>query len=234
MKLLLGILGGLGPESTLDYYRLIQQRYRELCPDGSYPRVVINSVDAGRIVGPMFQGRHDEVVAYLAAEIERLAKAGPDFALISANTPHIFFPQLTARSPIPLLSIVEATRDAALAAGYARIGLFGTRVTMEADFYPKVFGPAGLEIVQPSADERSYIHDIYVNELLKNRFLPETRARLTEIASAMKHRDAIDAIILAGTELPLVMREENSVPPVPYLDTTLIHVEAAVKRMLAA
>lgn len=227
---ILGILGGLGPESTVDYYRLIQDRYRALRPDGSYPQIILNSVDAGRIVGPMFQGRHDEVVAYLAAELDRLAKAGPDFALIPANTPHIFFPQLVARSPIPLLSIVEVTRDAARAAGHKSVGLFGTRVTMEADFYPAVFAGSGVALVKPSPEERDYIHDIYVNQLLKNQFLPETRDRLLGIAAEMKSRDGIEAVILAGTELPLLLRDAPA--PVPYLDTTVIHVEAAVKRML--
>src|SRR5688572_2767280 len=227
---ILGIIGGVGPESTLDYYRLIQQRYRELVPDSSYPQVIINSVDAARMVGPMFAGRYDEVIDYLSAEIVRLAKAGPDFALIAANTPHIFYPQLAARSPMPLLSIVEATRDAARAAGHKRVGLFGTRVTMDADFYPKVFDPAGVQLVTPSAPERAYIHDIYINQLLKNQFLPETRDRLLGIAGEMKDRDRIEAVILAGTELPLLLREAPA--PVPYLDTTIIHVEAALKRML--
>jgi aspartate racemase len=228
---ILGIIGGVGPESTLDYYRLIQQRYRELVPDGSYPHVIINSVDAGRMVGPMFAGRYDEVIDYLSAEIARLAKAGPDFALIAANTPHIFYPQLAARSPMPLLSIVEATRDAARVAGHKRVGLFGTRVTMEADFYQQVFAGSGIGLVAPAPEERTYIHDIYINQLLKNQFLPETGERLLAIAADMKRRDQIDGLILAGTELPLLLRD--AVPPVPYLDTTVIHVEAAVTRMLS-
>lgn len=227
---ILGILGGLGPESTVDYYRLLQERWKELRPDGSYPRIIINSVDAGQIVGPMFQGRHEEVVAYLSAEIARLAKTAPDFILIPANTPHIFFPQLAAASPVPMLSIVEATRDAARAAGYKSVGLFGTRVTMEADFYPQVFEGSGVKLVKPAPEEREYIHDIYINQLLKNQFLPETRDRLLAIAGEMQRRDGIEALILAGTELPLLLRDAPAV--VPYLDTTVIHVEAALRWML--
>src|SRR6185503_15358029 len=109
--------------------------------------------------------------------------------------------------PIPLLSIVEATRDAAVARGRARLALFGTRYTMQARFYPDVLGAAGIACLLPSPDEQAYIHEKYLGELVNGVFLPETRRRLLAIAQRMKADDAIDGIILGGTELPLLLRE---------------------------
>lgn len=226
----LGIIGGVGPESTIDYYRLLIQRWRQLRPDGSAPRILINNVEVSRLLAWMFAGQLDQIADYLLVELEKLARGGADFALVAANTPHIVFDRLAPRSPLPLLSIVEATRDAALAAGYRRVGLFGTGFTMDADFYPRVFTPAGLELIVPAPEERSRVHDIYLNELLKDRFLPESRDALLAIAARMQQRDGVEAVILAGTELPLLLRDAT--PPVPWLDTTVIHVEAAVQRLL--
>lgn len=226
----LGIVGGVGPEATVDYYRRIIARYQELRPDGSYPRILINSIDVHRMLNFMFAGQLDPMADVLLEEIEKLARGGADFALVAANTPHIVFDRVQPRASLPLLSIVEATRDAARAAGYRRVGLFGTRFTMEADFYSRVFTPADIAIVIPQEDERARIHDVYLNELLKNQFRPQSRDALLAIAAAMQARAGVEAIILAGTELPLLLRD--AAPPVPWLDTTVIHVEAAVQRLL--
>ena len=136
------------------------------------------------------------------------------------------------RSPIPLLSIVEAACDHARALGLKRLGLLGTGFTMRARFYPDVFARAGLELVTPRADEQAIIHDKYIHELLKNQFLPETRSLLIGIIGRMRADDDIAAVILAGTELPLILRGAEP-EGVRFLDTTLIHVHAAVAAIVS-
>src|SRR5438105_6437783 len=121
----LGIVGGIGPESTIVYYRAILAEYRALKPDGSAPSIIINSIDLHRMLGLIAAGRYAEVSDFLLAEVRRLAAAGATFALLAAGTLHIVFDQIQRGSPIPLLSLVEATRDAAHARGYKKVGLFG-------------------------------------------------------------------------------------------------------------
>jgi aspartate racemase len=226
-----GIIGGVGPESTIEYYRFIVEAYREQKSDGSYPSIIINSVDVNKFVGLATANRFDTFADDLVVEIERLARAGADFAVLAANTPHIVFDELSRRSRIPLVSIVEATRDKAQSLGLKRIGLFGTRFTMTGGFYQKVFAAAGLEIVVPNEEEQNYIHEKYIGELLINIFSDETRSGLLAIVEQLKQRERIEALILGGTELPLILRESEQ-SAVPFLDTTRIHVERIVERLL--
>src|SRR6185503_12685526 len=227
-----GIIGGVGPESTIEYYRFIIEAYREKKADDSYPSIIINSVDVNKYVSLATANQFDKFAADLSVEIERLARAGADFGAIAANTPHIVFDQLQRRATIPLLSIVEATREKAQSLGLKRIGLFGTRFTMTGGFYQKVFAGAGLEIVTPNESEEDYIHEKYIGELLKNIFAEETRAGLMAIIAALREREQIEALILGGTELPLILRESEP-SEVPFLDTTRIHVERIVRELLS-
>ena len=227
-----GIIGGISPESTIDYYRSIIAAYREQQPDGSAPSIIINSIDLQKALRMLDSNDLDALVHYLTAEIRRLAGAGADFAVLSANTPHIVFDELRSQSPIPLISIVEATRDAAKASGLTTLALFGTRFTMQGRFFPDVFSREGIRLVVPELNEQNYIHEKYFGELVKGVFLPETRQRLLAIVDRMKEKEDIGAVILAGTELPLLLRSANKAT-VPFLDTTQIHVQAIVKQLLA-
>ncbi len=228
----LGMIGGLGPESTIDYYEQIVALYRERNPDGSYPSLFVNSVDLNKARSLITANDLAGVTKYLVDEIGKLAKAGADFGLIAANTPHIVFDDVQKESSIPLLSIVEAACAAARARGLKRLGIFGTRFTMQGDFYPKVFSEAAIELVMPEPDDQTYIHDKYFNELVQGIFLPETRAGLLAVVDRLKAEIDIDGVILAGTELPLILREAAH-NGIPFLDTTKIHVEAAVTEMLS-
>jgi aspartate racemase len=178
-------------------------------------------------------GLLDPLEEYLAVAVESLARAGADFALIAANTPHIVFDPVQRRSPIPLISIVEAACEAAQQLRLSRLALLGTGFTMQGRFYPEVFSRAGLELVVPSKEEQAFIHDKYINELLENIFLPATRDRLIAIVEEMKQRHRIQGVILAGTELPLILREVADQAAIPFLDTTRIHVDRAVKELLS-
>lgn len=227
-----GIIGGIGPESTIEYYRLLIAAYREQRPDGSYPAIIINSIDLNRMLSLIEANEWAEVTSRLVEEIHKLARAGADFGLLSANTPHIVFDDVNRLSPIPLISIVEATCDAAKVLGLKRLGLFGTRFTMQARFYPDVFSRTGMTLVVPNDEEQAYIHEKYFGELVKGIFLPETRERLLAIVDSLKEREQIEGLILGGTELPLILRD-NGGRGLPFLDTTGIHVKAAVARLLS-
>ncbi len=226
-----GIVGGVGPESTIDYYRAILERYRTVRNDGHNPSLLIHSVDVQTLLDLMAANRLAEVTAYLLAAVEVLARGGADFAVIAANTPHIVFDELRARSPLPLLSIVEATRDAARDRGFRRLALLGTRYTMQGRFYPEVFARAGLEIVPPSPAEQDVVHDIYLRELLQGSFLATTKELLLALVDRMAARDGIDAVILGGTELPLLLRLEDH-HGIPFIDTTQVHAACIVDAIL--
>jgi aspartate racemase len=226
-----GMIGGLGPESTIDYYRFIIARYRERKPNAGYPHIVINSLDVDRGIAMLNAGQLDDLADYLAEGVQRLVQAGADFGFIAANTPHLVFDAVQRRSSIPVLSIVRATVDHAKSEGLKMVGLFGTGFTMRASFYPDEFERAGITLVRPQESERDYIHNKYLGELLNNQFLPATRAEILRIARRMIADDGVEAIVLAGTELPLLLRDPTA-GDIKFLDTTVIHVEAVVDEIL--
>src|SRR5437016_1871170 len=228
----LGIIGGLGPESTVDYYQRIIALYRERTGDGSYPEFIIKSVNLRKGLDFMDANDFTGMADYLLEGIGKLAEAGADFGIISANTPHIVFDEVAAKSPIPLISIVEATCAAAKARNLTRLALFGTRYTMQANFYQKVFSRDDIELLVPDGKDQDYLHGKYFSELVVGKFLPETRAGLLSIVDRMKATSDIDGVILAGTELPLILSDPEY-HRTPFLDTTKIHVEAAVAEMLS-
>lgn len=226
------MIGGLGPESTIEFYGALLRLYRERAGDGSYPQFIINSVNLKQVVDTITANDLAGLASYLAAEIQKLADAGADFGLIAANTPHVVFDKVQAAVDIPLLSIVEATCAAVKKRELKRLALFGTRFTMRGTFYPKIFGREGIELVVPEQRDLDYIHEKYMSELVEGKFLPETRAGLLAIVDRLAARSGIEGVILGGTELPLLLREA-SYRGIPLLDTMLIHAEAAVAEMFS-
>jgi len=227
-----GVIGGIGPESTIEYYRFLIAEYRSRIADGSYPSILINSIDLTKMLGHIERGELGAVTDYLAGEVGKLARAGADFAVLASNTPHIVFDELQRRAALPLISIVEATCEAALALSLKRVGLFGTRFTMQGGFYPAVLSRRGVAVVLPDPEDQGYIHEKYLGELVQGLIRPETRERLLRIAHRLREREQVEAIILGGTELPLILRDAPG-STVPFLDTTTIHVKAIVAEMLS-
>jgi aspartate racemase len=224
----IGIVGGIGPESTIDYYRQILSRAREL-GSPTAPVVIIDSVDYDRMYALVSGGDHDALAAAFAAEVDVLARAGAHVGLIAANTPHLVFDAIRARVALPLVSIVEATAEAAAARGLRRLGLLGTRFTMQGRFFADVFARRGMTIVAPESADVDYVHDKYVNELVNGRFLDDTRVGLVQVMDRLRAR-GVDGVILGGTELPLILRDVDY--PLPLLDTTRIHVNAVLQAAL--
>ena len=244
----LGMIGGVGPESTIDYYKNIIAMYRERQRDGSYPQFVINSIDLKKGIDFMNANNLAGMANYLLEEIMKLPRAGVDFGIIAANTPHIVFDDIASRSPIPLISIVETTCAAAKVRGLKKLALFGTKFTMQSDFYQKVFEREGIDLIVPESKDQDYIHEKYFSELVPGNFLPETRAGLLAIVDRMKAKidppspnaspartygaAGLDGVILAGTELPLILRGESH-NGIALLDTGKIHCQAAVDAMFS-
>jgi aspartate racemase len=228
----LGIVGGIGPESTIEYYRFILEGYRARVRDGSAPHLIIDSLDVNRGVALLDANDLAGLTDYVSASVERLIRAGAEIALMAANTPHIVFDKIKESASIPMISIVEATCDHARALGLKRLCLLGTGFTMRARFYPDVFARAGLELVTPTENEQAFIHEKYIHELLKNKFEADTCAAMIGIIERVRKDEKIEAVILAGTELPLLLRSAEP-EGIQFLDTTMIHVSAAVKAILA-
>jgi aspartate racemase len=216
----IGIVGGIGPESTIDYYRLLVA--------AGHMRIIINSVAVQDLLGMMMRGNTAGVADYLSAAVEQLAAAGADVAIIAANTPHVAFDDVQRRSGIPLVSIVEATAAHVQAAGMTRVGLLGTRFTMTGRFYPDVFARHGLSMVPPAPEDLDYIHDKYIGEFLKNEFLPDTREGVLHVIERLQRDSGVEAVILGGTELPILLRADTH-QGVKLLDTTKIHAAAVLR-----
>ena len=223
-----GIVGGLGPESTIDYYRRILAAWERDDPFTA-PSIVIDSLDVGRALR-LVESDRPALIEYMLASVRRLAGAGVDFAVMTANTPHIVFDDIAARSPIPLVSIVEACAQEARGRGLRRLALLGTRFTMEGPFYPAVCGRYGIVVAPPNDTDRAWVHERYVGELLKGEFREDTRRELTALVRRLRGENGIDGVILGGTELPLLL-PTPVIADVPALDTTALHVAAIVERL---
>ena len=238
----LGIVGGIGPESTIEYYRFILDGCRARRPEmpsgeqlrtggQCVPHIIIDSIDVNRGLAMLDANDLAALADYVLESVERLTRAGAEIALIAANTPHIVFEDVERRAAVPMISLVQATCERAAARGFRKLALLGTGFTMRGRFYPEVFERAGISLVTPDDEEKEFIHRAYIGELLKNKFLPETRERILSIIKRMREEEAIQAVILAGTELPLLLRGAEP-EDLPFLDTTLIHVDAAVEAIL--
>lgn len=227
----LGIVGGIGPESTIDYYRSLVATWRRRRPDGSYPRVIIDILEANRVLQLLGERQFAPVGLSLGEAIEALAAAGCTRALIASNATHLAFDHIDPPPSIPMIHIVDAARDAAVVRGQHRLGLIGTRFVMQSRLFQDRFEPAGVALVVPTPDEQDEVHAIYMGELLLGQFRDDSRERLMTVIATMRDRDAIDGVILGGTELALTLTEPTYAG-VPILNTAQIHVDAAVDWLL--
>ena len=226
----LGLVGGMGPESTVPYYRGIIYGVRERMGSNVLPFLSLESVDVFHIQRFCNEGRYDELTGYLLAAVRNLAAAGAEFAALSANTPHIVFDQLKQQTPIPLVSIIEAACEEAERRGLSRLGLMGTIFTMKGSFFKKPFEEKGIQVISPREEEMAYINEKIYTELEFADVREGTREGLVRIIRRMVEEDGIQAIILGCTELPLAL--DDRISPVPCLDTMKIHVQALVEEII--
>ena len=225
MQKIIGIIGGIAPPSTSEYYQKIISGFQEKAQTRHYPSILINSIDMTKMLEFVTNKEYDALVDYLSQEIQKLKDGGADFAAMASNTPHIVFEELQKRSRIPLISIVDAAITHAKKLGMKKLGLFGTKSTMQSGFYQDGFFREGIEIVTPPLESQNEIHEKYMNEFVKGIFLQGTKRILLDIVHHMRQRDGIEGLILGGTELPFILKDEDFIN-FTLLNTTEIHVES--------
>ncbi len=223
----IGILGGLGPESTVDYYKEIIAAFNHQYRDLAYPDIIVYSANINAFMKLVEREDWLAMTEWLLDKIEILHRAGADFAAIASNTPHVVFDEVNAKAPLPLLSIVEETCNKAQEMGLKKTGLLGTRLTMKAAFYKKPFIASGISVVVPTEDEQKLIHQKLFSEIELGIFKDSTRKKLLAVIKRMADEDQIDSVVLGCTELPLILTE--SIDDIPFLNTTSIHCESIVR-----
>lgn len=226
----LGLVGGTGPESTIAYYRAVIGGVQAARGPETLPPLLIDSLSVFRVLELCSREDDDGLTDYLTESVAGLARAGAEVATLTALTPHIVFDRLAERSPIPLVSAVVATRDAALERGVKRVALLGTEYTMTRDFFAVALREAGIDVVIPSAEEITYIQEKIVRELEHGVVLEETRAGFVAIIERLREQQGAEQVILGCTELPLLLDDETS--PLPCLDPVEIHTRALVSAVL--
>jgi aspartate racemase len=226
----LGLVGGIGPESTLEYYDGIIARYRAKTASPNYPLIVIDSLNLHEMYTLADKKEWIQFTERLVASVRTLKAGGAEFAAISANTAHIVFDQVQQQSPLQLVSIVEETCRQAKARGYERVIVFGTGFTMSSGMYTNAFAKQGIDAFVPSPEEQQAIHGVILPNLQEGIVMTEEKHLVLRIARRMISDMKADALVLGCTELPLIIKGGDL--EVPLLDTTQIHIEAIVDRML--
>ena len=222
----IGIIGGLGPESTIDYYRGIIDAFKPTYRTLGFPEIAVESVDLRWFTEQAEGGGWDRIAAMLIDRFEILRQGGAEFGAIASNTPHRVFDQVQQGTPLPLLSIVAATRDHALRLGAARLCLLGTAFTMQSDFYQRTFQAAGMDVFVPDQEEIEYIQDRIFSEIEFGIIKPETKAGFLRIIERIETEQKVQGVILGCTELPMLLKPKDF--SLHYIDTTAIHIAAIV------
>lgn len=223
----IGIIGGIGPESTVDYYKLIIGAFHQKQTDLGYPEIIIYSANLSSLMRILEANDWEHLTDWLLDKVVALQKAGAEFAVIGSNTPHIVFDEVSSKSPIPMLSIIEETCKNAKKRGYKKLGLLGTKFTMESDFFKKPFGSREMAVIVPEKEDQALIHHRLFSEIELGIIKDSTREELLSIIKKMIDRHSIDAVILGCTELPLILNQDES--GIPLLNTTAIHAESIVR-----
>lgn len=227
----IGLVGGTSYVSTLEYYRIINHEMNARRGGLSAARILLYSVDFGEIGALHAQGDFDAVGALLTGAARKLASIGADCVLLCANTIHMHAERVQAAIGVPLIHLIDSTAREIRRGGLDKIGLLGTRMTMERDFYAKRLNASGIDVVVPDKDERDFIHRTIDDELVKSIFLPERRLEFIQIIRGLAARGA-QGVVLGCTEIPLLVEPGQS--PLPAFDTTRIHALAAVEFALSA
>ncbi len=221
----IGLLGGMSWESTVAYYQLLNQEVGRRLGGLHSARILLLSVDFQEIEVLQHQGKWDDLGGILARDALTLEKAGADFLVLCTNTMHLVAPAIEAQLSIPLLHIADATAERIRASGLERIGLLGTRFTMEEPFYRgRLEEDHGLNVEIPPAMDRELVHQVIYEELVLGKIREASRNEFKRIAEDLE-RSGAQGVILGCTEIGLLLKQEDV--PVALFDTTVIHAEAA-------
>lgn len=226
----IGMLGGMSWESTLSYYQALNEGVKQRLGGLHSAKICLYSVDFDEIETLQHQGKWDETATILADAAQSVEKGGADFILICTNTMHKVAPQIEAKVNIPILHIADATAQNLVDRGIKKVGLLGTRFTMEQDFYKgRLTDKFGIEVIVPDSDDRESVHNIIYQELCRGDIRAESRAIYAKIIDKL-HQSGAEAVILGCTEIALLIQQSHT--DVPLFDTTAIHAQAAVELAL--
>lgn len=227
----IGLMGGMTSESSAEYYKLINKMAREKLGGNHSAKSIMVSVDFGEVEPLMEKGEWDKVFDILARASENVEKGGADFLVICTNTIHKFADEIGSRINIPVLNIIDVTADKIKKRGFKKVGLIGTRFTMEEDFYrSRLEEKHDIKVIIPPQDDRKLIHSVIMKELSIGVINPDSKKEYLRIINNLAG-DGAGGVILGCTEIPLLISGKDI--DVPLFDTTLIHAQAAIDSALA-
>lgn len=225
----IGLIGGMSWESTVTYYRVINEEIKKRLGGFHSGKILLYSVDFEEIEKCQMSGEWEKSGEILADAAKRLEKAGADFIVICTNTMHKVFGQVQAAVKIPVLHIAETTAEIMKKDKITKTGLLGTKFTMEQDFYKSVLAENGIEAVVPDEDGRKTVNDVIYNELCMGQIKESSKKQFLEIIEKLRDQGA-QAVILGCTEIGLLVEQKNV--DIPVYDTALIHAEVAAEKSL--
>ena len=226
----IGLIGGMSWESTLLYYKLLNEKVKALRGGFHSANCVIESVDFAEIAA--LQAKDDWLAldALMISRAEALTRSGAEMILICANTMHLSVPAIAQCTSVPVLHIAEVTADKIKSSGLKKVALLGTKFTMEKDFFRNILEEKGIAVVVPDASGRNQVHDIIYKELVKGVITDESKKAYVSIIEKLINQGA-EGVILGCTEIPLLIKPGDI--DIPLFNTTKIHAEKAIELALA-
>ena len=222
----IGIIGGLSAESTIEYYKILIKEYNKRKGGKSSPLLIIDSLDLEEAVNLMSNDDWDGVFNIIFQSAKNLEHAGAEVIIIATNSIHKIFDRLQEEINTPMISILDVTAEAVKSKNLKKIGLLGTIFTMQSDFFHKAFQRYNLEIIVPNREDQELVNEIIFNELTFHIIKPESKRGYLEVIGRLQQEGA-EGVILGCTEIPLLIKQEDS--PIPVFDTTTLHAMAALE-----
>lgn len=226
----IGLLHGMSSVATGDYYRRINDRVNDMLGGHERAQILLWSVNFGDVERFVRNDSWDDAADYLVRRALALQEAGADFMICGSNTMHRVAPAIEAALDVPFVHIVDAVADEARARGLRTLGVLGTLPTMEADFYRECYAQHGLDVLVPDAEDRRLVDRIIFDELTRHEFTDDSKQHYLRIMRQLQTAGA-DAVVLGCTEIGLLVKQAD-LPDLPFLDTTVLHVERAVQLAL--
>lgn len=222
----IGLIGGMSWESTIEYYRIINELVSKRLGGLNSGKILLYSVNFQEIADLQHENKWDELTEIMIDIAQKLEKAGADVVLICTNTMHKMADEVQKSINIPLLNIIDVTAEKIKEMGLKKVGLLGTKFTMEDDFYKgRLKRKHGIDVLIPDEEGRQIVHDVIYNELCKGRIKEFSKEKFKRIIADLASKGA-EGVILGCTEIPLLIKQEDC--DIPIFDTTMIHAEAAV------
>ena len=223
----IGLVGGTGPESTLMYYKELNSKIDEITNCENMPEITIESVNFRKVWKLVVSGQQQKLVTYLSEKVNNLVASGAEVITLTAVTMHIVFDEIVKKTKVPLISIPKVVCDEIIAKGYKKVGLLGTKFTMEEDFMKKDFREAGIDVIVPDELDRELIAKRILEELEVGIVKESTLNEFNQIIEKMKKEYSVEAIVLGCTELPLLLNDKNCL--LPCLDSVAIHIKKLIE-----